>query len=719
MKKIKSLLQSRWIKGSLIVIVSLFMLAFIGYITILYGGKLIVKEEDLILPATTTIETIDGNVIGELFEERRYPVLIEDIPEHVQQAFVAIEDRRFYTHSGVDIRSVFRALYRDIVAGSKVEGASTITQQLAKNLFLEQDKTWMRKTKEVMAAIYLERKLSKKEILELYVNKIYYGGGLHGIEAASQYFFSKSVKDLSLTEGALLAGIIQAPNYYFPEKHPERALYRRNVVLQAMERSDYISTETRIQAQGKTLGLHITKKKKNHRYDSYIDLVIKEAKEKHNLSEKELKRGGYRIIVNLNETFQQISYEWFQKDDYFPGNTAGVEGAFIMLQQGTGRIVSVLGGRTYTLGDLNRVTVKRQPGSTMKPLVVYGPAMMEGTYHPYTLLPDQKREYNGHEVSNIDDQYLGSVSMYEAIIQSKNAPSAWLFNELGPKRAKTYLEKMNIDIQEEGISVALGGLLEGLSPLEMAKAFSAFGNKGKAVEPYTIERIIDRKGNALFEAKTTNYEVFTSQVAWYMTEMLQQVVTEGTGKAGRFPKALAGKTGTTEHTRAKGKIKDAWFVGYTPSYVTALWMGYDVSDEDHYLTGGSRYPTKLTKQILSTIDKEVALEDVFTKPKQVQALPKPIKLQEIKKINGFYTLGSFPFLKGKILWESDNEARVLYRIYEETEEEVKLLGEVPGNMNEFIIDRIPFLKKSYYYVVPFDPNTNQEGTPSKKVQLSL
>src|SRR5699024_10257538 len=235
MEKLKEILQIKAVKGIIIGIVSMLVLAFLGYMIILYGGKLVVKEEDFYLPSTTTIETVDGEIVGELFDERRYLVSIDEIPEHVLESFVAIEDRRFYSHSGVDFRSVFRAVYRDIVARSKVEGASTITQQLAKNLFLENDKTWMRKTKEVMAAIYLEREFSKREILELYLNKIYFGNGLHGIEAASRHFFSKSEKDLTISEGALLAGLVQAPNYYFPENHPERALEHRNIALRFMQ----------------------------------------------------------------------------------------------------------------------------------------------------------------------------------------------------------------------------------------------------------------------------------------------------------------------------------------------------------------------------------------------------------------------------------------------------------------------------------------------------
>jgi len=709
--------MNRKVKWSLITLGIFIALALLGFVSLLFGGRFIVNEDNFVLPAATTIERADGEVIGELFEERRYPVSIDDIPEHVQEAFIAVEDRRFYQHKGIDPRSIVRAVYRDIIARGKVEGASTITQQLAKNLFLEQDKTWMRKTKEAMAALHLERKLSKDEILELYLNKIYFGDGLYGIEAASRYFFSKSVEDLTLNEGAVLAGMIQAPNHYFPERHPERAKERRDVVLETMERADFISVEEKMKEQGKTLSLNILEREHKPWLDSYLDLVIKEAEKEYQLPLEELKRGGYKIIVTVDERIQRTAYEHFQKDEYFPGNTEDVEGAFVMIEQETGKVVSAIGGRNYTLGDLNRVTVKRQPGSALKPLVIYGPALMKDEYHPYSMLPDEAMDFDGHVVSNVDGKYEGYVSLYDALVRSKNAPSVWLLNELGVEQGKAYLEKMNIQIEDDGLSVALGALSEGMTPLEIVKGFSSFGNKGKSVEPFTIERIVDGE-KVVEERNTLSYEVFDPQIAWYLTEMMQKVVTSGTGSAGEYAKALAGKTGTTEHPRAEGYAKDAWFAGYTPEYTIALWMGNDVSDEEHYLTGGSSYPTKLTKDILTSIDHDLALADEFIKPDFVEGLPDPIHLQEVTSIDLFYTFGSFPFVKGRLVWESANDERVVYRIYEESSDGRELVGEVSGEQKEFVIDKVPFIKERAYYVVPFDPNTKQEGIPSEKATIT-
>ncbi|OZU87940.1 penicillin-binding protein [Virgibacillus indicus] len=698
-------------------IILLFMIIFglIGYAGLLYGGKLIADEEKLILDVTTTIETADGEVIDKLYNENRLFVDIEEVPEHITNAFIAVEDVRFYDHGGIDFRSVIRAAYKDIIAMSKVEGASTITQQLAKNLFLYNDKTWTRKAKEAMAALYLERKLSKDEILELYINEIYFGAGVYGIETASHYFFSKSVDELTIAEGALLAGLAKAPNGYSPVIHPEKALNRRNTVLRSMENAGMLSTEKRMAEQGKTLGLKIQKPEAKPWADSYIDLVMKEAADEHQLSINELKRGGYRIVVTIDESIQKIAYEQFQNDAYFPGNTDGVEGAFVMMDQQSGEVVSAIGGRDYHLGNLNRVTVNRQPGSTIKPIAVYGPALMqEETYTAYSLLPDQRMDE--YAVANVNGEYEGSVSIYNAIKQSKNAPVVWLLDQIGIDYAKSYLEKMNIDIADEGLAVALGGLSNGLTPLQMMESYRPFVHQGEYVNTHTIKQIYNKNDELIFESDPETAEVFSPQVAWNMTEMLRAAVQSGTAVPGEFSKALAGKTGSTQHPYAEGKVKDAWFVGYTPQYVSALWMGYDISDKDHYLTAGSEYPTRLTKAILTELGKQEPLAADFTKPDDVESLPEPIELPKITDLKASYSFGGISLVKGKLSWTGSEDSRVVYRIYRERDGIDKRVGEVEGQ-TEFVIDNALF-QSNEYYVVPYDPLRKVEGERSESIELS-
>lgn len=721
----KNSIKKQWkaipnrIKWPILIAGFILILALIGYGVIVYGGSLVVDEQDLLLDATTTFETQDGEVIASLYHENRDPIAIEDVPEHVKNSFIAIEDRRFYEHAGVDFKSAFRAVYKDILAMEKVEGASTITQQLAKNLFLHNDKTWMRKTKEVMAAIYLERHFSKKKLLELYVNQMYFGRGVYGIETASQLFFSKSASELTLSEGALLAGLAKAPNGYSPINHPEKALTRRNVVLRAMDDAGIISTKQRVAEQGKTLGLHVKDKKSTPSVDSYVDLVMKEAAKEHQLSIDELKRGGYRIVVNMDETAQRIAYEQFEKEDYFPGNTKGVQGAFVMMDQQNGAIVAAIGGRDYEPGELNRVTVKRQPGSTMKPIAVYAPAMMREKYQPYSLIPDQKVAYDGYTATNYDGQYDGAVSLYQALVESKNAPAVWLLENIGISDAKGYLEKMGISLPDDGLAIALGGLKQGLTPLDMVQSYRTFAHNGQVTDAHTIDRIYNQDNDLIFQADPPSEEVFSPQVAWSMTEILQTAVNNGTAQAGEYQKALAGKTGSTQHPYAEEYYKDAWFVGYTPQYVSALWMGYDKSDENHYLTAGSEYPTKLTKAILTELDKRSSLQGTFKKPENVKAVPEPITLPESIKAEATHIFGGFSIVKGKITWNRAQDDRVVYHIYQENDDGLdKRIGTVE-DANEFIVDDVPFFSSHHYYVVPYNPLTKMEGKRSNSVELSL
>lgn len=712
----KSLLQSKWMR-LVFITGAAFVLALIAYTTILYGGSLIVDDEKLIISPPTTIETADGEIIWYLYDEFRLPVKLDDIPEHVQDAFIAIEDRRFYSHTGVDIRSIARAVYRDIVARDKVEGASTITQQLAKNLFLTNDKSWWRKIKEAMIALHLERVYTKEQLLEMYLNIIYFGQGQYGLEAASNRFFHKSVKDLTLEEGALLAGIIKAPNGYSPVDHPEKALERRDIVLQMMEQLSLISKEEMNKAIDKEIELNISQRSTNQAHHTIADLAIREAEQLYGLTLDDLKAKRYRIVTSMDADIQEIVYDQFQYDGYFPGNDKEtVEGAFVMIDEKTGQIIAAQGGRNYIRGNLNRVHEKRQPGSTLKPLAVFAPALESGDFGPYSMLPDELREWEGHEVRNYDNRYDGSVSLYDAVKRSKNTSSYWLLNEIGIPYAKQFLKDMYMDIEDKGLSIALGGLKEGISPLQLAQGYRTFIHSGEVITAHTILEIYNNENKLIASAQPETEKVFSEQVAWDMTEMLKDVVKSGTAQAGSYAYELAGKTGTTQHAVVEGETRDAWFVGFTPEYVSALWIGYDVSDEKHYLTGGSSYPTQLTKAIFSEVAQSKELVQTFSKPEGVQALSAPMELPVITDLVGSYAFGGLKILKGKLQWTGSNDNRVVYKIYERNGQDVTLIGEVTGD-EEFIIDEFMLFRQRAYYVVPFDPLTEQDGEKSNEITL--
>lgn len=714
--EIRSLWQSKWMRA-FIIFGAAFVLALIAYTSILYGGKLFVDEDELIISPPTTIETADGEIIWYIYEEFRLPVPLESIPEHVQKAFIAIEDRRFYTHTGVDLRSIMRAVWRDIIARDKVEGGSTITQQLAKNLFLTNDKSWTRKIKEAMIALHLEREFTKEQILEMYLNVIYFGQGQYGLEAAANRFFHKSVEELTLEEGALLAGIIKAPNGYSPINHPEKALERRNLVLETMAELGYITEEEMEAAKAKGLNLNLSQRKVNPAHHTIVDLAIKEAEQKYGITLDELRKKRYRIVVSLDEEIQEIVYDHFQFDGYFPGNNKQtVEGAFVMIDEKTGRIVAAQGGRKYERGNLNRVVEKRQPGSTFKPLAVYAPALESGEFTAFSLLPDELTEWDGHQVRNHDDRYEGQVTLYDALVKSKNTSSTWLLNEIGISYSKRYLEKMGIDIEDNSLSIALGGLKHGVSPLELVEGYRAFVHGGETIEAHTILEIYDNKNQLVASARPETKEVFSDQVAWDMTEMLKGVVENGTGKVGYYPYEMAGKTGSTQHPHKEGATKDAWFVGFTPDYVFSVWIGYDVSDENQYLTGGSSYPTQLAKKIMTEVAKQKDVQQAFKLPEGVKTLSEPVELPEINDLIGSYTFGGFKILKGKLQWTGSNDRRVIYKIYEKNDDEIKLLDEVVGE-TEYVIDQFMLFKHRSYFVVPVDPFSGQEGKTSNIVSL--
>ncbi|WP_226038041.1 transglycosylase domain-containing protein [Aquibacillus saliphilus] len=711
------ILKVKW----LIILVGVtILLGIIGYLFILFGGRFVVDDKDLILPSTTQIVTKDGSTVAELYDENRKPVKIEHIPDHVKNAFLAIEDQRFYSHAGVDFKSVTRAIYRDIIAGGKVEGASTITQQLAKNLFLYNDKTWMRKTKEVMASIYLERNFSKNKILELYLNEIYFAHGVYGIGTAAEFYFNKQVEDLTITEGALLAALSKAPNTYSPLNDATKAKERRDLVLQQMNNLDMLKTEEMIQFQGKTLGLNQPETKERPWMDDYLDMVIKEAANDLQLTLPELRRGGYQIIVNLNEQAQQIAYQQFQNEDNFYGSTEGVQAAFVLVNNEQATIEAILAGRGFTAGDINRALVPRQPGSVLKPLAVYGPAMMLDDYQPYTLIPDEKRTYNdNYTPKNVNDQYSGVVTMYDAIKYSKNAPAVWLLDQIGIDYSKSYLDKMNIKIPDDGLAIALGGLEHGLTPVQIAESYRTFIDQGQWTKAHAIDSVYDRNGELIEQTKKDTKEVFSKQVAWNMVRTLEGVTTGGTARVGNYDKALAGKTGSTQHPNAQGQTKDAWFVGVTPEYTTSLWMGYDQSDESHYLTKGSEAPTVLTKSILSELSKQQKLSNNFDVPEDVEDLPDPIQLPQINDLEANYKLGGFSLVRGRLTWTAADDSRIIYHIYKETGEgDGEKIGEVEGK-GEFTIERVNVFQDTTYYIVPYDPITEQQGPESNHTVLSF
>ena len=702
----------------LIATVAVFLIGLLGYLGILLAGNYVIDEKKLVMNSATELVDEDGELITKLYFENREPISIDDIPDHVQEAFVATEDSRFYDHHGLDAKAIGRALYRDILAGGKVEGGSTITQQLAKNVFLTNDKSWLRKTKEAVIAINLERNYSKEKILEMYLNQIYFGHGAYGIQSASTMFFNKPTSELSVEEGAMLAGLPKAPSNYSPINHPEESRERRDLVLTLMEKHDYLTPKEAVRLQGKTLALDIAEVTKEPAYLTYIDMTLQEAKTRYNLSNEEVLRGGYKIVVPLNPSLQKAVYEQFQNEALFPGSDADTppQGGFSMMDAESGGVVAVQGGRDYVQKGFNHVTSKRQPGSALKPLAVYAPALEKKKYSPYTLLKDEKVDYDGYSPSNYNNQYEGKLSLYDAVRVSANAPAVWLLNEIGIPYSKSYLEKSGLSIEDRDLKIALGGIDKGVSPFEMMEAYRPFIEGGKHIEPFFISKIYNNDGKLVGEANQAEEKVYSEQTAWYMTRILEGVVKNGTATSGETDIAVAGKTGTTSYEGVSGGSRDAWFVGFTPEFVGAVWMGYDRTTESQYLTEGSKFPVQLFKKVVNASSDESSQKE-FKKPSGVKDMEKPISLPKINDVKA-----QFDFLYGlpalKLNWTASSDERVVYNIYEIKDGEREQIDEVEGS-GEYTRNSISFFGDVSYEVVPYNPLTKQEGEVSNEASVSL
>ncbi|MDY7431643.1 PBP1A family penicillin-binding protein [Bacillus sp. V26] len=699
----------------IIILVLTAFLALIGYISIIFLGHYVIDEKKLILHASSKIVDQNGDEVASLYTENREPVSINEIPKEVREAFISVEDKRFYEHHGIDVKSVGRAVYRDILAGGKVEGASTITQQLAKNIFLTHDKTFLRKTKEVIIAINLERDYSKDKLLEMYLNQLYFGHGVYGIQAASHYYFNKEVKDLTVSEGAVLAAIPKAPSTYSPVLHPDKSKERRDTILGMMNDQGYISAKEAVSAQGRTLGLNVKKQSETPWFDSYIDLVIQEAEDKYSISGEQLLQGGYTIKVPLDSKLQKTAYQVMKEGSYYPGTDQDAEGSAVFINNKTGGVEAAIGGRDYTAKGYNRVTAVRQPGSTFKPLAVYGPAMQEKKFKPYSLLKDELQSYGDYTPKNYDGRYEGEVTMSDAITYSKNAPAVWTLNEIGVETGKSYLKANGIDIPDEGLALALGGLEKGVSPLQLAGAFHTFAANGTYTEPYFISNITDEDGETIADHKEEGKRVFSKQTSWNMTRMLQQVVKKGTATSGAYHGDLAGKTGSTSYTGVSGATKDAWFAGYTPNITGAVWMGYDKTDQNHYLKGGSAYPTRMFKDILTQAGETGS---AFAKPKKVKELESPIELEPVKTLTADYTFRAAGLFTIELKWDAQEDDRAVYRIYVNKDGKETLLDSVEGK-GSYEIPYANLFSGASYKVVPYNTQTKIEGEGTDYVQPKL
>jgi penicillin-binding protein 2A len=576
----------------LLIILTFFLLVLLYFVWT--ASRVNVKSLKEGLSQPTVIYDQNGEIASNVLTNRTKGVVVGKLPKHVGDAVIAIEDERFYEHRGFDLKGITRAFFNNLFAGNITGGGSTITQQLTKNALLSPEKTYKRKVEELFLAVKIEKVYEKDEILQMYLNQVYFGSGSWGIGQAAQKYFNKDIKDISISEAATLAALLQAPNALDPYKHYERALKRRNVVLSKMKEHKLISKEEHKAAIAEKINLKdgggsfIERK-----YPYYVDAVLDEAINEFGLTQEEILTRGYRIHTEMNQNLQTVLENIYQKDAYFPrGSDTKVQSSAVLLDPATGGVLGLVGGRGETVfRGFNRAThLKAQPGSTLKPLVVYTPSLEEG-YTPSSMLVDEPTTFGEYKPENASKKYQGEVPMHVAIEKSLNVPTVWLLNRIGLKKGTDALERFGIQVEKEdqNLAIALGGMHHGISPLQLAEAFSTFPNGGKRKDGHLITKIVGPTGDVIAERNAKTTKVTSKDVANDMTSMLLNVVESGTGKGTKISGLqIAGKTGTTQLPYADiNGAKDQWFVGYTPSIVGAIWLGYDKTDRNHYLSNSS------------------------------------------------------------------------------------------------------------------------------------
>lgn len=491
----------------MILFVLIAILGFIIYLTV------VAKSADIDalkkgLETATIVYDKDGDKAGELSSTDATFVKIDKISKNLQNAVVSIEDRKFYEHNGFDINGIMRSALGLVKTGGITGGGSTITQQLAKNALLSQEQTFTRKAKELFMAREIERTYSKDEILEMYLNRSYFGNGEWGVENASKKYFGKSAADLTVPEAAMIAGLLQAPSAYDPYKHLDKATKRRNIVLKTMQENNKISEKE--YKEYSTTKVALSSKATDplaNKYPWYVDAVINEAVNDADISQDEIMRKGYKIYTELDQNYQTSLENTYSDSSLFPSAASDgtlVQSGAVLMDPATGGIRALIGGRgEHTFRGFNRATQMRaQPGSTMKPLAVYVPALEAG-WKVDSMLKDEKTTYKGNYTpTNVSGTYQGEVPMYQAVANSINAPAVWLLDQIGIKKGMKSIENFGIPLEDgdNTLGIALGGLKKGASPVEMAAAYATFANKGvKPTEGYVVSKIVDPSGNVVYE----------------------------------------------------------------------------------------------------------------------------------------------------------------------------------------------------------------------------
>ncbi|NBU13773.1 MAG: penicillin-binding protein [Alphaproteobacteria bacterium] len=526
-------------------------------------------------PPNIAILGSDGTLLANRGETGGREISLSELPPYLPQAFIAIEDRRFYTHAGIDPIGIGRALSRNILrAGGGVQGGSTLTQQLAKNLFLTQERTASRKIQEAILALWLERKFSKNEILELYLNRVYFGSGAYGVEAAAQKYFGKSAREVTIAEAAILGGLVQSPSRLAPNRNPDAAHARASLVLAAMQRDGFISDAQMKEALARPADAQKSKTANSVLYAA--DHVIDKLDDLIGSIE-----GDLIVTTTLNPMMQAAAEKALTEELATKGQKFGVSQGALLAMDPDGAIRAFVGGRNYSESQFDRVTsARRQPGSAFKAFVYL--AALEKGLTPDTLRDDAPINIKGWQPENYAKEYRGPVSLTEALSQSLNTVAVRLGLEVGPKTVATTAQRLGIKSKlDANASIALG--TSAVTPIELVSAYASFANGGVSVEPYVITEVITREGDLLYtRPDALPHQVIDPGILASFNVMMRETLKSGTAKRADLPNwDAAGKTGTSQDFR------DAWFIGYTGALVTGVWLGNDDNSPTKHVAGGS------------------------------------------------------------------------------------------------------------------------------------
>lgn len=744
--RVKKILKISLIVGLIVLI--FFLCSILIFITQAISS---VKDIDVSLNLSTQsackFYDIDENLIDTNININH--VKLDSISNDTKNAFISIEDKEFYSHNGLNFRRIVGAFISNIKQGKFAEGASTITQQLVKNKFLTNEKNISRKIKEAYLAKKIEFMESKEEILESYLNTIYFGHGAYGIGNASLKYFNKSVNELTLSESCLLAGLIKSPMIYSPINSNEASIRRRNIVLKEMLEDNLITKEEYVNAIEEEIV--INEQKTNIDTDNlYVRNVLLEASQILGMNENEILQRGYKIYTYQDRYIQLILNETINNEKYYPKNSYGniADSLSIIIDNSTAGVKAISGKSKYDL-----LNFKRQPGSLIKPILVYAPAIEEGLVYPCSEILDEKISIDGYSPQNVSDKYYGYVSIKDAVAKSLNTPAVKLCNKLGVDVCKCYANKCGLDFDDNdnGLAISLGGLTNGYTLQDITDSYLSFTNNGQYRKSCFIKEIKTITNNAIYINNMAETNYVSQDTAFLMTECMRYSVKNGTSKKlSNLGYDIAGKTGTV-NVKNTNLNTDAYSLAYTSDLTMSTWFGNYSMNKENHLDGnnnGGTYATEIIRDVFDKIYVDASPTD-FIQPDSIVSLPiDVISLNKNHEIligdslpkrftqNEIFSTSNIPpstsildnieisnfniiTNSDSIYIEFDAEPYLTYYLYRKTKEKIDLLATIRNENGLYVYrdNSIKYNTEYEYYIV--SKNFNGKKLQSKTLATSI